>query len=88
MAYYLINLMSKFDFMEKVPLILNDLSLKHVFENSTLNCNSPHHSAVNSVCASARDKPEISLYHLSFGGINNACSSSPTMYEWFTAVHL
>jgi len=35
MAYYLINLMSKFDFMKKLPLILNDLSLKRVFENST-----------------------------------------------------
>jgi uncharacterized membrane protein required for colicin V production len=59
MAHYLINLMSKFDFMKKLPLILNELSLKHVSENSTHNCNSPHHSVVNSVRISARDKPEI-----------------------------
>jgi len=38
--------------------------------------------------STARDKPEISLYHPPFGGTNNACSSSPTMYEQFTGVHL
>ena len=74
MAHYLINLKSKFYFMKNLPLILNDLSLKHVFENSTLNCKSPHHSVVKSVCISARDKPEISLYHPPFGGTNNAYS--------------
>ena len=54
--------MSNFNFMKNYAFNShNDLCLKQIFKNINLRNNAPHHSVVNSMLTSARNKPEICL---------------------------